>query len=325
MPLFALVFDIAAIKLAVATCREMLENHITACHQSEKCLESAVTVGEMTLSSTKLTPLIGARIDADKEALLSGRHAAEIRELLEDRGVLLFPEIHMSDEEQQAFTATLGTLASENNGTLGPDGKPQAIYKVDAAQDDEQAIRRLRNNQLWHLDGSMHETPILASILSAKRIAPVGGGTEWANSCAAFAALPAEEQAELEKLRAVHANWSLAARQNPEPSLAQFLQWRRGPSKSQPLVWKHASGRKSLVVGSTAAYVEGMDPADSQELLVRLRDWATQPQFVYSHTWKVGDIVMWDNTATLHRALPYEINCGRLMHRTMLMGEEPIA
>jgi alpha-ketoglutarate-dependent taurine dioxygenase len=79
------------------------------------------------------------------------------------------------------------------------------------------------------------------------------------------------------------------------------------------------------VVGSTAAYVEGLDPVESADLLVRLRDWATQPQFVYHHEWHVGDMVMWDNTATLHRARAYELNSGRLMHRTMLMGEEPIA
>ncbi len=284
-----------------------------------------MTVAEMTIAATELTPLIGSRVDADIDTLLSGRHSQEIRALLSERGVLVFPGIAMTDEQQLAFTGTLGTIADENNGTIGPDGKPQSIYKVDAAQDDQHAIRRLRNNFLWHLDGSMHEVPILASILSAKRVAPVGGETEWANCCAAFAALPETEQQELEKLRVVHANWALAGRQNPEPSYAEFQQSRRGPSKSQPLVWKHASGRKSLVVGSTAAYVEGMDPLESQDLLVRLRDWATQSQFVYRHEWKVGDMVMWDNTATLHRALPYELNCGRLMHRTMLKGEESIA
>lgn len=290
-----------------------------------KIQESEVRSASLSISAENLTPLIGTQIEADTDALLSGSHASKIRELLSDRGVLVFPEAGLSDEQQTAFTATLGTPASENNGTLGPDGKPQSIYKVDAAQDDEQGIRRLRNNFLWHLDGSMHEVPILASILSAKCVAPVGGQTEWANSCAAFAALPPAEQAELESLRVVHANWSLAARQNPEPSLTEFRQWRRGPAKSQPLVWKHASGRKSLVVGSTAAYVEGLEPVESQDLLIRLRDWVTQPQFVYRHEWKVGDMVMWDNTATLHRARPYELNCGRLMHRTMLKGEEPLA
>jgi len=282
-------------------------------------------VTAQVFAATDLTPNIGSRIDTDIDTLLEGSIGAEIRALLMARGVLVFPRISMSDEQQIAFTATLGTPASENNGTLGPDGKPQSIYTVDAAQTDPHAIRRLRNNYLWHLDGSMHEVPILASLLSAKRVAPVGGETEWSNTCAAFAALPADEQAELETLRVVHANWSLARHQNPEPSYAEFLQSRRGPSKSQPLVWRHASGRKSLVIGSTAAYVEGKDPLESFDLLVRLRDWATQSCFVYSHTWQVGDLVMWDNTATLHRARPYELNSGRLMHRTMLKGEEAIA
>jgi alpha-ketoglutarate-dependent taurine dioxygenase len=71
--------------------------------------------------------------------------------------------------------------------------------------------------------------------------------------------------------------------------------------------------------------VIGMDLSDSEELLVRLRDWATQPQFVYRHEWKLGDLVIWDSTGTMHRALPYDHNSGRLMHRTKLEGEESIA
>jgi alpha-ketoglutarate-dependent taurine dioxygenase len=284
-----------------------------------------MTVEDKTLTAVDLTPLIGSRIEADIDTLLSGRFSGQIRALLSERCVLLFSGVGLTDEQQIAFTATLGTVASENNGVAGADGKTQSIYKVDAEQHDQAAIRRLRNNFLWHLDGSMHEVPILASLLSARRTAPEGGQTEWANTCAALAALPPEDQAHLEGLRAVHANWALALHQNSEPSYADFLRTRQGPSRSQPLVWKHASGRRSLVVGSTASHVEGMDPLESRDLLIRLRDWATQPQFVYRHEWQVGDLVMWDNTSTLHRALPYPMNCGRLMHRTMLTGEEPIA
>jgi alpha-ketoglutarate-dependent taurine dioxygenase len=170
----------------------------------------------------------------------------------------------------------------------------------------------------------MHGTPILASVLSAKRVAPSGGQTEWASTCAAYAALPENERSAIDTLRVVHANWALARHSNPEPTYAEFQQSRRGPSQSRPLVWKQKSGRRSLVIGSTAAYVEGLDPLDSLDLLIRLRDWATQPQFVYRHEWKPGDMVIWDNTASLHRARPYELNCGRLMHRSMLRGEEPM-
>jgi alpha-ketoglutarate-dependent taurine dioxygenase len=92
-----------------------------------------------------------------------------------------------------------------------------------------------------------------------------------------------------------------------------------------PLVWKHRSGRKSLVIGATARHVVDMDFKKSAELLVQLRDWATKPQFVYRHRWSVGDLVIWDNTGTMHRATPYDPKSGRMLHRTKLEGEEAFA
>jgi alpha-ketoglutarate-dependent taurine dioxygenase len=92
-----------------------------------------------------------------------------------------------------------------------------------------------------------------------------------------------------------------------------------------PLVWKHASGRKSLVIGATAYQVVGESFKAGAELLVKLREWATQPQFVYRHEWKVGDTVIWDNTGTMHRATPYDPACGRMLHRTKLEGDEAFA
>jgi alpha-ketoglutarate-dependent taurine dioxygenase len=95
-------------------------------------------------------------------------------------------------------------------------------------------------------------------------------------------------------------------------------------SKALPLVWKHESGRKSLLIGNSAHHVVGMDPLESKGLLIRLRDWATRPEFSYRHVWKVGDLVMWDNTGSLHRATEYPLDCGRMLHRTKLEGDEPI-
>jgi alpha-ketoglutarate-dependent taurine dioxygenase len=79
------------------------------------------------------------------------------------------------------------------------------------------------------------------------------------------------------------------------------------------------------VLGCTAGHVVGLDRRASTELLVRLREWATQPQFTYRHTWSVGDLVIWDNTGTMHRATPYDPTSGRLLQRTKLAGEEPFA
>jgi len=280
-------------------------------------------VTEMGFASEDLTPSIGTRIDADRETLLSGKYGKELRALLQKRGVLIFPQVGLSPDEQVKFTETLGTLAYDYNGySMG--GKPQAIGKISLDETVSPTARQLRNSLLWHLDGTTSETPILASILTAVQLAPEGGDTEWASTYAAYEALSEEDKRAIEGLRVVHSALQLQRNLNPELSYEQFKGARAAPSRSQPLVWEHSDGRKSLVVGATAGYVEGMAHDDSLDLLVRLRDWATQPQFVYHHSWQVGDMAVWDNTGTLHRALPYDPMCGRLMHRSMLAGEEPI-
>jgi alpha-ketoglutarate-dependent taurine dioxygenase len=272
-----------------------------------------------------LAPNIGSRIDADADVLLSGKYAKEIRALLEMRGVLIFPRIGFSDEQQVEFTRTLGTLAFDYNGVAVSQGKQQAIFKVSLDEAVSPTARSLKNSLLWHLDGTTHEMPILASVLSARQLAPEGGETEWANTYAAYEALLPEDKEAIDGLRVVHSNLQLQRNINPELSYEQFRRARSSPARSQPLVWKHRNGRKSLVVGATAGFVEGMAHDDSLDLLVRLRDWATQPQFVYRHHWQVGDLAVWDNTGTLHRALSYAPDSGRLMHRSIVAGEESIS
>jgi alpha-ketoglutarate-dependent taurine dioxygenase len=100
----------------------------------------------------------------------------------------------------------------------------------------------------------------------------------------------------------------------------QFLSYRH----TQPLVWQHGSGRCSLVIGGTASHVIGMHPADSYDLLQGLLTHATQDKFVYKHEWAMGDLIMWDNTGTMHRVRPFDLASGRLMHRFTLEGFEPV-
>jgi alpha-ketoglutarate-dependent taurine dioxygenase len=269
-----------------------------------------------------LTPAIGAEILTDAETLLSGCNAKAIRALLEERGVLLFRDVHLDDEQQIAFTNTLGMLAYDYNGRE-VEGKKWALYNVSLDQRENPLAYVLKTSFYWHFDGSMSETPILASILTPRRLSPSGGETEFCNTYAAYAALPEAEKAAIEKLRVVHANWWLQRYADPEPTHARLMS-DNVVSREQPLVWTHRSGRKSLVLGATAAYVVGKEPFESMEILVRLRDWATHPQFVYRHEWRMGDLVIWDNTGTLHRARPYPADSGRLMRRSMLQGEEPV-
>jgi alpha-ketoglutarate-dependent taurine dioxygenase len=269
-----------------------------------------------TLTAIPLTPRIGAEIKTDVETLLGGAAAPEIRALLEERGVLVLREIHLSDEEQVAFTRTLGTIVNEGDNH---------IYKVTMDTSENAQAEYLKGAFYWHIDGTMSDVPVLASLLSARRLSETGGQTEFANTYAAYDDLPDDEREAIEKLSVVH---SLAASQRywrPEPTYAELRAWQARGTNTLPLVWKHRSGRKSLILGCTAARVVGMGIEAGEALLCRLREWATQPRFVYCHAWRVGDLVIWDNTGTMHRALPYPMDSSRLMHRTKLQGEEPVA
>ena len=269
------------------------------------------------LKVTDATPRIGSLIEADKATLLSGAAAAEIREVLEDRGVIAFPAIDFTDEEQVAFTKTLGQIVDE--------GGPGNIYKVSLDPLENPGVEYIKGAFFWHIDGTNHQTPLLASLLSARRLAPEGGDTEFCNTYAAYDDLSDEDKALIDGLKVVHTIEFSQRNINPEPSWEEYERWSAFPSNTLPLVWTHRTGRKSLVLGSTATYVEGMGVREGMGLLVRLRDHATQPKYVYRHKWTLGDLVIWDNTGTMHRATPYALDSGRLMHRTKLHGEEPFA
>jgi alpha-ketoglutarate-dependent taurine dioxygenase len=271
----------------------------------------------MSFKTRDLTERIATEIRADKQALLSGEFAGKLRELLEQRGVLVFPQIHFSDDEQVAFTKTLGTFAPEMEGEI--------IYKVTLDTKANARADYLKGSLYRHLDGTMNKVPILASILSAKSLSPSGGDTEFCNTYAAYDDLTPQEKEEFARLRVVHSAWNTLFYYDPEPNLQTLKGMMAIGDQELPLVWTHRSGRKSLVIGCTANHVIGMDYRKSTELLVRLREWATQPQFVYRHQWTVGDTVIWDNTGTMHRATPYDPNSGRMLHRTKLQGEEPFA
>lgn len=272
----------------------------------------------MTLTTKDLMPRIATEIRADKKTLLSGEHAAKIRELLEQKGVLIFPQVNFTDDEQVAFTQTLGTFAAEMRG--------EKVYKVTLDTKVNDQADYLKGSLYWHIDGTMNAVPILASLLSMRVLPANGGGdTEFCNTYAAYDDLPDAEKQQLEKLRVMHSAWNTIFYYDPEPNIETLRGMMRIGDRELPLVWTHRSGRKSLVIGATARHIVDMDFRKSAELLVQLRHWATQPQFVYRHTWSIGDLVIWDNTGTMHRATPYDPKSGRLLHRTKLEGEEAFA
>jgi alpha-ketoglutarate-dependent taurine dioxygenase len=270
----------------------------------------------MTLDAIDLGPRIGTELRADAAALLSGAHAEQIRDVLDRRGLVLFRQVELDDRQQVAFARTLGDVLDRGEGN---------IYKVSLDKRVTKTADYLLGTFLWHIDGTTDEVPTRASLLSARRLSESGGQTEWANTYAAYEDLPQDEKDAVEGLRVVHSAETIERAARPDFTEADVAHWRRRPVRSHPLVWTHASGRKSLVLGATASHVDGMDPEQSRILLERLQAGATRPELVHQHEWQVGDLVIWDNTGTMHRVVPYSADSGRLMHRTTLVGEEPVA
>jgi alpha-ketoglutarate-dependent taurine dioxygenase len=275
----------------------------------------------MKTSATQLdivdvAPGIGSEIRTDLDTLLSGRAAENIRATLEQRGVVFFRGLDFSDEQQVAIARTLGTIVANE----GEDG----IYKISLDAKVNQRAQYLKGSMFWHFDGSLQPYPNLATLLHAIKLSDTGGDTEFCNTYAAYDDLPHAEKDTIADLRVVHSAERSQYYVTPEMSYEEIAFWQKSPTKACPMVWTHRSGRKSLLLGATADYVVGMPVEESRALLARLRDWATRPQYVYRHRWQVGDLLIWDNTGTMHRALPYASDSGRLMHRTILAGEEPL-
>jgi alpha-ketoglutarate-dependent taurine dioxygenase len=263
-----------------------------------------------------IEPRIGSEIRTDLDTLLSGREAENIRATLEQRGVVFFRGLEITDEQQVAIARTLGDIV-QGEGQAG-------IYKISLDTNVNQRAQYLKGSMFWHFDGSLQPFPNLATLLRAVKLSDTGGQTEFCNTYAAYDDLPQADKNAIGDLRVVHSAERSQYYVTPEMSYEEIAFWQKSATKSCPVVWTHRSGRKSLLLGATADYVIGLPVEESRALLARLRDWATQPQYVYRHEWQPGDMLIWDNTGTMHRVLPYSADSGRLMHRTILAGEEPL-
>ena len=279
-----------------------------------------------TVRIERIKPHIGGIVHVDKEHLLDGETIAAVRAALEDRGVLVFPRMSLTDAEQLAFTDRLGTRLNYNRKAPGSGAADEEdVYAITLDKKINAMVAEyLKGSFFWHIDGASDDVPNFAALLTARTLSTSGGQTQFVNTYAAWDDLPEDEKKSLEKLRVVHSfEWS-QRHHNPTPTYDELQMWQSYPHKVHPLVWTHRSGRKSLILGSTASHIEGMNIEEGRLLLCKLMDWATQPQFIYKHDWTVGDLLIWDNTGTMHRVTHYDLDSGRMMHRTTLLGEEAL-
>jgi alpha-ketoglutarate-dependent taurine dioxygenase len=272
------------------------------------------------LTTEKLGPRVGAEvIGVDCDRLLHDEALpAATLDALEENGALVFRGLHVDDATQVAFSKKLGKVE------LFGKGEHPEIFRVTLDPAKNPAAAYLRGTFDWHLDGATDDVPIMATVLSAHAVAASGGETEFSSTYAAYDDLPDSDQARYLELRVVHSFEAAQRLITPDPSPDEVAMWRKRPAKTHPLVWRHRSGRRSLVLGATTSHVEGMEPGAGRALLDDLLAWSTTPERICRHEWSVGDMVIWDNRGVLHRACPYDASSARDMHRTTIAGDEPI-
>ena len=283
----------------------------------------------LAITIRKLTPVFGAEITGVDLTRLDDATFEHIEDAFETYSVLVFPNQNLDDDAQIAFSRRFGDLEKTqghiaNNfqvkhvseiTNLDPDGKLMAA-------DDPRVLYRLGQRN-WHSDSSFKRVPAKASLLHARKLPPDGGDTQFASLRAAYDALPEARKRELEDKVAIH--HYAYSRRNGGYALTNEAEDKRFPPVPQAMIRANpVNGRKALYVGSHASHIRGMPEDEGRALLKELLDFATQDQFTYLHHWKVGDLVMYDNRAALHRARPYKITeHPRILHRTTVMGEGP--
>lgn len=268
----------------------------------------------------------GAWVHTDANKLLKDSVIQQCLAALDRYGVIVFPELGISDELQVKFSSQLGTLEGSK---FSQKGKSEAddlgIYPVTLDPSRAKFIDYILSNEHWHMDGTTYQVPPKATNLRCVVPPKKDGETGFANLFLAYADLPDEQKAKIDGLRVVHSAATANFKTFQHPSVLDVQRWLRdGPPVEHPLVWHQADGRSSLMIGSTADSIAGIGLEEGRALLQELLDWCTQPRYCYRHTWSKGDMVIWNNPGMLHRAYPYTLDSGRMMHRTTIMGSEAI-
>ncbi len=281
----------------------------------------------------KLHPLFGAEFAAaDLSQTIEQATLHGIQSAIDRYAVLVFHGPRLDEEAQIAFAARFGTLEPQN-GVLTTAIKPRISRRlVDISNLDENSAllaerdrRRMfaLGNQLWHTDSSFKSTPAKYSLLHAHSVPPEGGETQFVDMRAAYDALSAKMKERVETLVAEHSIFNSRA----QLGFTEFSDEERRamPPVHRPLVRVHpGSNRRTLYLASHASHIVGWPVPEGRMLIRELIEHATQPDFVYTHRWSVGDIVMWDNRCTMHRGRPYDAEVHRRdMRRATIQDLDP--
>ena len=260
-----------------------------------------------------------AEIASDDAAYAAARAA------FEEHSVLVFRGQEVADEIQLAFSRRFGPPEVTKVGSLGTGTHFVTLSTIgedgEVVPADHRLALRNKANQLWHTDSSFKRVPALTSVLSARIIPARGGETEFVSTRLAFERLDPSLRDKLENSFAWHDY--AHSRGQIAPDLASPEERAALPPQCWRLAWKNpANGRSAIYLASHAYAVENMELAAGKKLIDELMDAATAPGTSYVHSWRSGDVVMWDNRATMHRGRPWPAHEARLMVRTTISATE---
>jgi alpha-ketoglutarate-dependent 2,4-dichlorophenoxyacetate dioxygenase len=270
----------------------------------------------MTLSTTKLHPIIGGEVGPIDLRKVGESDLESIRAAMDEYAVLVFRDQELANDDQVEFARRLdGTLHTKTGVSALKTAKRrfdnEAVSDISNVNAEGQLLdaedrKRLQGlaNRLWHTDASITDPPGRYSMLSARVVPPVAADTQFADMRAAYDALPETQKAALEGLVVHHsiaysrATLGFDFTEEEKKSL---------PGAYHPLVRNSAeTGRKSLYLASHASMIVGWPVPEGRMLLRELIEHATRPEFIFSHAWRVGDLVIWDNRTTMHRATAFD-------------------
>ncbi|WP_119419352.1 TauD/TfdA dioxygenase family protein [Desertibaculum subflavum] len=287
----------------------------------------------MAITIMPVTPDFAAEVhDIDLAKPLTDAEFAEVEAAFEKYSVLVFCDQHLEAEQHLDFARRFGPLETsiavyrgDENLRVRPEiADVSNLNARDQIWGEKSRLRMFQlGNRLWHTDSSFKRVPAKCSLLYARAIPPIGGHTEFADLRAAYDALPGETKRRIEGLVAEHSiQYSRA-----KLGFAQFNEEekREMPPVPQVLVRTHAgSKRKTLYIASHAGRIIGLAQDEAEKLLAELTAHATQRQFVYTHRWRVHDLVMWDDRCTMHRGTEFDdLRWRRDMQRATVSDTAP--
>ena len=273
--------------------------------------------GSSSVRTTPLHPRFGVEIyGIDLRAVTAEKGYPEIREAFEAHSLLLFRGQQLDDDTHQALGSLFGPIEDRTMGKSGP--KPPMVIMTNRLPDGTIAGEHeiltldLIANQLWHTDSTFLPVPALANILTARVLSSSGGETEFASTRAAWRELPDDLRTKAQS--AVLRHGLMHSRKKLSAELAKEERFVKWGERSWKAVWHNpANGEDALYIASHAHAVNGMAEAEGQALIDALIAFATRPGTVYTHAWRLGDVLIWDERAMLHRGRPWPYNEERML------------